>query len=161
MCILYYFCILRISLTKTLCSCSSYHRSSVIRLHLCGLRKHLVQFNACFTVRAKSYKCVLQEQHHCVRKIETEQRSLHFPEKIHFIYMRIEAKRVRSQLLHKLELHPRPAIIFGSWGRLGCIRLWSTCMLASRGVAPSSLLEKLRTCELEMEAACSEAAAAC
>ena len=65
------------------------------------------------------------------------------------------------KLLHKLELHPRPAIMFGSWGRLGCIRLWSTCMLASRGVAPSSLLEKLRTCELEMEAACSEAAAAC
>ena len=74
----------------------------------------------CFTVRAKSYKCVLQEQHHCVRKIETEQRFLHFPEK-HFIYMRIEAKRVRSQLLHKLELHPRPAIIFeGGLGASDC-----------------------------------------
>ena len=116
-CILYYFCslqcVLRISLTKTLCSCSSYHMSSVIRLHLCGLRKHLLQFNACFTVRAKSYKCVLREQHHCVRKIETGQRFLHFPE-IHFKYMRIEAERERSQLLHKLELHPRPAIMFGS-----------------------------------------------
>ena len=51
----------------------------------------------CFTVRAKSYKCVLREQHHCVRKIETEQRFLHFPE-IHFIYMRIEVERVRSHL---------------------------------------------------------------
>ena len=162
MCILYYFCILqcvfRISLTKTLCSCSSYHRSSVIRLHLCGLRKHLVQSRVSLS---GNHTSVFYRNSIIASEKLRQSNDLFTFQKYICIYMRIEAKRVRSQLLHKLELHPRPAIMFGSWGRLGCIRLWSTCMLASRGVAPSSLLEKLRTCELEMEAACSEAAAAC
>ena len=116
MCILYYFCILqcvRISLTKTLCSCSSYHRSSVIRLHLCGLRKHLVQSRV--SLSGQNHTSVFYGNSIIAsEKLRQSNDLFTFQKKKHFIYMRIEAKRVRSQLLHKLELHPRPAIIFGS-----------------------------------------------
>ena len=115
MCILYYFCILRcvrISLTKTLCSCSSYHRSSVIGLHLCGLRKHLVQSRV--SLSGQNHTSVFYGNSIIASEKLRQSNDLFTFQKYICIYMRIEAKRGRSQLLHKLELHPRPAIIFGS-----------------------------------------------
>ena len=77
--------------TKTLCSCSSYHRSSVIRLHLCGLRKHLVQSRV--SLSGQNQTSVFYRNSIIASEKLRQSNDLFTFQKYICIYMRIEAKR--------------------------------------------------------------------